>query len=443
MKNIKKYYIKRTSCSLLLYFCFTLSLFADPLVLGDLIITNNSQSTINVKVEVGESLCFEGMNKQEALNRFGQPQNGVKFRRYFSNGFYEASAYDNGFSGVNLPPGQLITYIQNSAQTNPLNDFSYGYSKYKITISIGTLITHVFYLNTKDSKYLHDLFPNYRRDLFFTFNGYNSQLVLNAGTKIFYINVFDPNPNFVIPELTIWEICEIEKIESKFYVRSTPFGMRPDVYYTYRENVYIDEELIFDGVYNTSNSTIYGYNTVEGVANFPNYYSNPEGIYNLIPNGYNDLGNTYLTPSFVFIQGPTGDGINFEFNNGSICDLGGVSGGNKKMWISSASLDPEEFSDRFTFKEGSKIILRPNSIIHTYKLGKLKDEGSIKEFSAGSMFKAWDHSLMEFTGNNKIHTFNNGFKMVIDGGATLKVGDNTTMVFDGTNTNLELKQALS
>jgi len=408
--------MKKISLILTLIFIVPSLVYSQEKMQGDLSFLNQSNIQINVNVE-SETIPFEGLNRYAENNRCFELQNGVIFRFYYTeNTYHDWQITKNTFT---VNPGPELTMIHCSANLNTGN-LAYGYGKYKVTITTPNNVVYISYFNNLDSKYgttMHG--TNYSYDFRYEFNSENQPVeFLGNGNHI--DDVYPYIPGYPIKEFKVWRIIQPVQEEprgNEFYARTVPFGYRPDIPGTFSSPLSIGKRVIFDTVYKYTNLK-YGYNTI----NYDfNYY---EG--DLLPIEERSPGNTYTTPSLDY-------GIlEFYADEGSIFDLRK----DKRFWI--CGYDNDKL-DIFRLKAGSKIILGKNSKIQTYNTGKFIDEGSIKELSPETLFRAWQYSSIELSGNNVTHTFNNSSNMIIDGGATLKVGDNTIVVFDGENTKLQLK----
>jgi len=440
--------MKKLICLLILIVSVKI-LYAQDKFQGDLSFKNVSQNDISVIVE-SETIPFEGNNwvTSPQNNRNTIIQNGNTYRRYseppsaFSYDEWQIAKHE--FSVNNINQYDLVHCSQN-VNTNGLK--TYGFAKYLITISYQNNITHKFYFNTLDSKYTSEVNGiTYGNDFYIKFFGADQQIDFYGAFGHRYIDPY--NSNNPIPEMKVWELIynTSEPLGTDFYVHSTPFGycykQTQDYLDSYRTEVLVGPHVILDAVYPYSVVTKFGYNTMLGQTSGYDFYYTPP-----IPANQNDQGNTYVTPSIFVTPNQYGSaaGTNFIAEAGNIFDLRE----NKKFWISSEDIAPDIgiTGDALTFKKNSHLILGANAKIQTCRMGKFIDEGSIKEFNSGNILRAWGStqnnwsylSEIQFTGNNETHIINNGARVEIDAYATLTVGNNTTLIFDGQNTCLQLK----
>ncbi|HEY5125663.1 MAG TPA: hypothetical protein VIK14_18195, partial [Ignavibacteria bacterium] len=377
--------MKKISLILILIFVVSSIIYSQEKIQGDLSFNNQSNLAITVTVE-SETIPFEGLNKILENNRAFEIQNGVIFRQYdqYLN-YYEWQVAKHTFI---VNPN--LQFVMNFCSGNPDPDdpYMYGYGKYKVTITTPNNVVYISYFNNLDSKYgttINGL--TYGNDFYYGFYNENQPVEFWGNSNPIYGYVY-PQPNN-IPEFKVWEIIYNDTIPkgNEFYARTTPFGYRPNVNNTYRESASIGTRVILDHVYNNTLNTKYGYNTLT------DYYNNP-----VIPSGENDPGHTYMTPANVFDN--DNFGTEFYAEPGSIFELKE----NIKFWISSVEYAN---GDKLRLKHGSHLIMGPGAKIQTHVNGKFIDEGSIKELSSGTVFRAWQNSTIELTGNEITHTFNN------------------------------------
>ena len=212
-----------------------------------------------------------------------------------------------------------------------------------------------------------------------------------------------------------------------FFARTTPFGLSPNVYSnSTRRDYTIGTKVTLDTVFPNAGSTDrWGYNTHLGPDPLLDYYHNPR-----IPDGQNDTGNTYTTTAWYSQN--IGEGINLNVENGDTIILKRY----KKLWVSGTNFEGAP-GDTLHFKIGSTLILEHNAEIFQCFRGQIiRDSLSTIVWNNQSCIRSFANSGASFTGGD--HTVNNGGFMVIDGSATLTLGDNTTLTFDGATTFLKL-----
>jgi hypothetical protein len=422
---------------------FSKILFSQEDYQGDLSFRNYSTDTyIDVVVE-SESIPYEGMNYiLNGCNRYNIIMNGVKFIKYYSCYPPTPTIWQmKRLSYSNIPPINGDIAIVHCSANNNSNLDVWGYGRYKITITTPNN-TYLTYINTLDNKYQDDdlvLGYPYGRDFVFEFNGDNAPHPLelkgyNWSVQNPHIAYIEPYTGGEIFEVEVWELMIRSPVpaENNFYSGTTPFGFTPG--YPARRTASIGTRVIVVGA-SSYEDLEYGYNTLQS------YYNNPD-----IPSGQNVPGQTIMTPSAeMFDENGTFTGIDFIVEPDCIFETQTASiYPNLSFWISSKDLNTSTNGDILRFKKNS--ILKTNHFnypngtfrFQTYKKGKLIDEGSIKNFLVGTSYRAWPISTIAFTGTDEVHTLNNGTKVEIEGGANLIIGENTTLKFDGTGSNLIL-----
>jgi hypothetical protein len=313
----------------------------------------------------------------------------------------------------------------------------YGFGKYLVTIEnlVHPEKSINFYWNTLDSKCGQDSVfgMNYHTDIYFGyFVTQDSTYVEITGTDL--PNLHETiNTNQQFKEITVWKAFfgRNEPVEKNFYARSTPFPINPNFVSTtletyYLRNLVLGTTVILDTVYkNTGNSDRYGYNTV---ITYPrNYYTNPP-----IPSGLNDSGNTFTTPAYVYFDDNNNeiDGIKLTVDSSDKIILKR----NKKLWV--CGLAFQFGGDTILFRSGSELEKEINSKICTFYGGVLIDSGCNSIWNPNSELHSYENSTIVFAGQN--HSVNNGGKVIVDNLGNMKIGDNSTVTFDGAGTYLKL-----
>jgi hypothetical protein len=80
--------------------------------------------------------------------------------------------------------------------------------------------------------------------------------------------------------------------------------------------------------------------------------------------------------------------------------------------------------------------MEANAQLNACRGGKILDYGAIANWNPNSFSHIFEKAELAYLGTS--HTVNNGGHIEIDGQATLKVGDNSTVTFDGAGTYLKL-----
>ena len=415
----------------------------------------NPPCTITVTIE-SSSIPFEGRpdSTMEGVwnvwNRWDTVMNGSKHRLFHLNNnvfnypiYYHTRtlSFNNNWDGWLLDLGSSLELPDSNL------DGAWGYARYKITFfNHNTNEKFVFYFNSLDSKYGKKNFPiipppnnwdSYSADWKIKYNQ-NLQKVYISGHKIghpnFYITFDSVHTWDTVPikEFKVWEMLGSiggwnSQWEKKFYARTTPFPIAPNVADRLIRDFTIGTKVIFDTVYNNlSEQDRYGYNTWI-LSPYPDYYSNPP-----IPPGENDSGNTFCTPAQYYENLPSyAFGMKITAESGDTVILKRM----KKLWISGLDA-PNLGGDTMHFKPGSTLILERNAEIFETRGGVLIIEGANLVWDYSACNRAFPNSEIYYKGNN---TVNNGAFIVVDGGGKLKIGDNTTLTFDGSNSYLQLK----
>lgn len=427
---------------------------------GDMGFKMSANSNYRMQVTMTcASIPFEGLtnlrNQFKPFNRVGKVQNGSIWRFFSSQGIIgaERNIYKISSNILNYNEVFDLMHSSGSEYESSIN-YVYGYAKYLVEIliyynNIETERYRYFY-NTLDSKFGgKDTTSNttyYIGDLYVR---YNVDLPLNRRLEIFKdvrsgpiqgnipidtISTADTlNDGTPTKEVKVWEQKYPPSsfpVEQNFYASTTPFGLRPEVYYenAQKTEILIGTKVIFDSVYNNKDigsikkDTI-GYNTRDDNA-YHRYYTLP-------PVGFNDSGNTYTTTSWFNEYSGNQKGLTFIADSSTTLEFRK----NKKLWIS--GIGDENIYDVLILKANSKIIHYESSGIYTFRYGKIVDDGCNITWASNTIHRAYFKT--EFKYNGSEHIVNNGGKVRIDSLATLSLAANTTLVFDGNNTNLELK----
>ncbi|RPI14526.1 MAG: hypothetical protein EHM58_16305 [Ignavibacteriae bacterium] len=412
---------------------------------------NNSNDEVLVKIEI-VSFVFEGINnynhRYRIYNRFNDPgeiYNGVTHRLFDSSSNhyveYPLQEHSQLTTGTTQNDMDMCHTGGGELKDTPL---AWGFAKYKVTIKVANE-KYTCYFNCLDSKYGKDSYEgrniygadfsiryvntrplNHRVILLGTLYGYDEVIIDSVAT---WDTLSNGQPS---KEFKVWEILYPNKPnpgqpwERNFKARTTPFPIHPDLLFQstkYRQLI-IGTTVTFDTVYDyLGDLDRYGYNTVINYW-YTDYYSNPP-----ITPGYNDLGNTYCTPVMAYSFETFGIRIT-AINGDSV-----IIAKNKKLWISGLQAYNNK-GDTIIFSSGSALIKKENSQINTCNGGCFSDSGANNSWASGSFHRAFENSEIGYYGN--ADTINNGGHIEIMANATLKVGDNTTLTFDGAGTYLKL-----
>jgi len=392
-------------------------------------------STTNVDIRMeAVSLPFEGLNRYiNDYARVGIIQNGSIYRAYYGSTNFKDSQIVVHQKLNTTGPFNLASCF---AESNNFNYSRWGFAKYLITITnlSDTNKTIRFYLNTLDSKLGIDTVPD---------SGYHGDFGINyiASGTIPYVKFCvhcaqaDSIVRYVYQstepqEVTMWDLFynRSTPLEKKFLARSSPFPFSVFTATTQIRNVIVGTKVTFDTVLqNYGDSDRFGYNT----QNDP-YYSNQNPI--ILPFG--SPGNTYVTPGKTFDPDPNQPsivGIKITAESGDSLILRR----NKRLWIYGTGIGPFEGGDTLFLRNGSYLQLDTNAEIFTHNGGVLIDSGSSRSWKNLSCHRAFEGTSINFFGST--HTVSNGGFIVIDGDADLKLGNNTTLSFDGPGSFLKLQ----
>ncbi len=404
------------------------------------------------------SIPFEGLTNPrdqfKPYNRVGKVQNGSIWRFFTDQNTLGAERNIYKISSNMLNYNDVFDLMHSSGSEFEASiNYVYGYAKYLVEVNIyyNDVLSekYKYYYNTLDSKFggkdtLTDS-TYYIGDLYVR---YNTSLPSERRLEIFKdVRSGVPNPG-LIPidtistsdtlndgtpkkELKVWEIKYPSSSfpeEQNFYASTTPFGLRPEIIEDQKLSEYIiGTKVVFDTVYNNKDNppnktdTI-GYNTRNDNTYYM-YYTNP-------PVGFNDSGNTYTTTAWVVDINDAQKGITLIADSSTTLEFKK----NKKLWINGTG--DENIHDILKLRENSKIIHFENSGLYAFRYGKIIDEGCNITWAPNTIHRAYQNTEFEYKGTE--HIVNNGGKVQIDGNAKLSLAANTTLTFDGNNTNLEL-----
>jgi len=405
---------------------------------GDLGIRNNSNLSINVRISL-VSIPFDGITQNlntGSYNRKDTLQNG-SVTRVFNN--------DNTFTEYSLHyfyqtlPSSGSTIQLGLVGGNPPDAYhGYGHGIYEIYIEVPSINKKYKVLfNCMDSKYGANINGStYGRDFNFTYLGETDNVLFTASNvPVATIQPYEEGQQ--IEEFKAWEMCGFGNtpLEQRFYARTTPFGISPKIIeetnvrqYLMRDFV-IGGKVIFDRVYDNEGALDrWGYNTV-GLP-YHRYFIAPPIPY---PNLNNSEGNTYTTPAWY----------TFDLNSNYIegCRITALSGDelelkeNKRLWVSGVT-STSEAGDTLVLNSGSIVTKENTAQLNACFGGTILDYGATMNWNPNSLSHIYERSELSYLGTS--HTINNGGHVEIDNLARLKVGNNTTVTFDGAGTYLKL-----
>jgi hypothetical protein len=427
---------------------------------GDMGFKMSANSNYKMQVTMTcASIPFEGLTNPRDIfrpfNRVGKIQNGSIWRFFISQGTLGAERNIYKISSNIINYGEVFDLMHSSGSEYEASiNYVYGYAKYLVEVWIyyNNVLSekYRYFYNTLDSKFgAKDTISNntyYIGDLYVQ---YNISLPVNRRLEI-YKDVRSGPVQGLIPidtistadtlndgtpkkELKVWEIKYPPSSfpeEQNFYASTTPFGLRPEVFYenAQKTELLIGTKIIFDSVYNNkdvlpSKKDTIGYNTRDD-----NLYHR---YYTLPPVGFNDYGNTYTTTSWFNDFSGIQKGLTLIADSSTTLEYKK----NKKMWVS--GVGDENIYDVLILKENSKIIYYENSGLYTFNRGKIIDEGCKITWAPNTIYRAYNKTEFSYTGTS--HLINNGGKVEIDSLAELHLGNNTVVTFDGSNTLLKLK----
>ncbi|MBW7855399.1 MAG: hypothetical protein H3C44_04015 [Ignavibacteria bacterium] len=399
---------------------------------GDLSFINNSNNeTITVTVEC-TSIPFEGSNQNlntNSYNRVDTLQNGSIYRRFtWENGKTDYNIYYHKFD---ITPNETGVNIAHCSANPTSGQRVWGYGKYKITIFDGTN-SYIAYLNNLDSRYSAPVNGlNYANDFVFEYYGVNQDVIFKGNGDSLYtdtIPVYDPADP--IQEFKVWKIIQNSDVplERRFYARTTPFGLRPsDLDLHGRSEFIIGTTVILDTVWKEEgNQDRWGFNT----QNDP-YYINPFWV----PN--NDPGNTFISPGhYYYVNNELIAGLKFnmEYNDSLILK------NDKRLFIIGNVFSVNgDGGDTLLLKQGSCVVLENNAELNTFYGGTLTSRGGEIVMSKDAIVEAYGgNAPTEINIYGEYPTIIKGGKVKIQELATLRIGDNSTLIFDGEGAHLEI-----
>ena len=422
---------------------FVFSFYSDTFALWDIAfygMPEGSEWTMQIV-----SLPFEGYNGVD------DPELHLTRKDIIFNGTQHRRIVDNGVFGIATIDSQIVFHHNRTQIASCFYELGangqrpvWGFGKYLITINVNSQPPQnfIFYWNSLDSKMGTNNYHerDYHTDWYINYSSLLHAILITGGVVNDTVFAFDPQ-NPYIKEIKLWKLLyptkpNIEEPwERKFYARTTPFGVSPVVLEKYNlKHFILGTTVILDGVYpNNGNLDKYGYNTFLGP--YPrNYWQDP-----LIEPGQNLTGYTYCTPGGWY-NDVFDKFYGFKLTAGQNDTL--ILNSNMRLWISGFfdyAYTNQYFGDSIIFSLGSTLKKESIAQINTYLGGCLIDSGANAIWAGGSFHRAYAHSSLEYYGNLE-HTVNNGGHIEIMGNATLKLGDNTTLTFDGTNSYLKLNQ---
>ncbi|MBL7128862.1 MAG: T9SS type A sorting domain-containing protein [Ignavibacteria bacterium] len=404
----------------------------------------NSTCTVTITIETS-SIPFEGRaNEYVAWNRVDTIMNGSVYKLFLE--YNQDSIYPIYFHDTTrLGGGAIFDLGFSNELPHPGTQGAWGYARYKITFliepSIGPKEKYVLYFNSLDSKYSKKFFPDsswtsYSVDWKITYFQYSQKVTVYGlrtlpsidstfGEVYTWDTLQGGEPS---KEFKVWKMLHNRDMpwEKKFYARTTPFPIAPYVADHVLRDLTIGTKVIFDTVYNNlGDQDRYGYNTWIDSNAYHDYYLRPP-----IPPGENVLGNTFCTPAQLYQNHPVyTSGMKITAEQGDTLIMKRL----KKLWISGH--EEAGWGDTIHFEPNSTLILEPNAGIFPTFGGVLINEGANVVWNNTSCHRVFEKSELYYKGNN---TVNNGGYIEIDGNAKLKLGDNTTLTFDGSNSYLKL-----
>ncbi len=432
----------------------TKSLYADYAAFaGDLRIVVTATSTFHpvCKIEC-ISIPFEGFNNEPRTNnRYGQFQLGSVFKLWSTTDTAASFTYPiwSHIASVTTPHNGNIHDLGGSA-TGELPDATcsgaWGLGRYKLSIYIPeTNERYVCILNNLDSMYGRNNWAGhnkYSSDWTFL---YEESRTLNSRASLHYtpngsdslyqvVNTWDTlSGGFPSVEFKAWEVL---------YARSTPFGntfvcktspfpiSTTQALDTNSTPIYsIGCNLILDTVLeNNSANKLYAYNTQN------NYITD---AYLVSGVNINKNRETFITPSQTrtyysdtSIHFVTGIKILGNTNDNLILK------NSKRLIIN--GVDQDEQGDKLYFQSNSKLSMRDNSDIYLAKGGTMIDSGAVYDMGTGTSINTTRKSKISFVAGRE-HNIGNKATIVVRDSAAFSLGANTTLIFDGSSSQLTLK----
>lgn len=297
----------------------------------------------------------------------------------------------------------------------------------------------VIHWNCLDSKYQKPNWNNtqnrYGRDWCIEYDGsrdINYRIIIKELTpEIIHDSVSTSEQG---KEFKMWKLLYNEQnpFAQDFYVRTTPFPVNPNMLYNNVElrSFVVGTKITFDMCFdNTGTFDRIGYNTYKGGYNLnppENYYANPP-----IPPGNNVQGFTFVTPAYYYqnydpFERIYGTKITARQNDSVIIK------DSRRVWIS--GYQDEQLinhGDTIIFSTGSFLIRDRMSELNACRGGTIIDSGAVKSNLGGYCNYYIDQfSELGFYGEGE-HVIYDSSRIYITANARLKIGDNTTLTFDG------------
>lgn len=240
---------------------------------GDFGIRNYTTTPITVKV-FARSIPFDGLTLESShnqYNRFDTLQNGSYCRRFLSNtnfDLFQLFYYYKALDGTANNNAFQLGLVGGNA------DNSFGHGIYEINIDVPSAQKkYKAYFNCLDNNYgstINGLV--YGNDFIFEYKGGQEDVLVTASPSGYSSTLRPFTEGQIITEYKVWEICppytQYQRGE-RFYARTTPFGVSPEVIYgSYARNFilrtfFIGTKVVFDRVYdNYGQYDRWGYNTV-------------------------------------------------------------------------------------------------------------------------------------------------------------------------------------
>jgi hypothetical protein len=427
---------------------------------GDLMFSkvNGLNLTINAKLKV-VSMPFEGktdLGYNNPFNRIDSLQNGSIFKHFggtvwpptpqnmedISILFYQKTSFPNVSSGDFLDLGHCAAGEVPGAVMG-----GWCFAIYQITFDIPETNEHyMFYWNCLDSKYGKPNWNNtqnrYSRDWCVKYDGSRdngNRIVIEelpSGFVYGYVSTSEQGKEF-----KMWTLLydRVNPFAQDFYVRTSPFPVNPSMLYNNVElrSFVVGTKITFDRCFdNTGTYDRIGYNTYKGGygQNPPyDYYTNPP-----IPTGENVQGLTFVTPAYFYqnydpYEAIYGTKITARQNDSIVIK------DSRRVWISGYNVPPiTNKGDTIIFSSGSVLIRERMSNLNASRGGTIIDSGANKVNLGGYCnYDIYPFSEIGFYGGVE-HVIYDSSRVLLFSNARLKVGDNTTLTFDGPGSYLYL-----
>ena len=415
---------------------------------GDFEVKNESTRHMYAKVEL-VSIPFEGFTDSAYCtgpylnkNRVDDIQNGSLFKmREISNNiltfqmmYHRDSSYAPGTYLLDM--GSCMT---NEIFTASPPDSGWGFGIYRITINIQETGEKFWcYLNSLDSKYAKVMNgANYGADWCFVYYPVGDTGIVVVRNERSLTDIYDTLTKAKNGKMyKVWKVLKNrnEPYEENFKCRSTPFPISKQ--YANDTNVTrhmrIGTKIVMDTVW-YNNGDKFSYNT-------------DNNIYNLVvPAGLNDLnsrGNTYITPGgFKDYQiDPYPFPMTRVYGMVITADSGSQITLKKDKRIIVYGLAPASGppqGDTLIISKYARLVREQNAEIFMYFGGVYIDSSITQDWSQNACMRATRSSAISFVAGQEQKVNNGGF-IVIDSSAKLRVGNNTTLTFDGPASFLKL-----